>query len=69
MASALNPHVLHQSCNRAAGDNEPLAAQLMPDLADAIDAPVLFENTANLGSQGFIAAGMVRHASWISPLR
>jgi hypothetical protein len=67
--NALNIHVLHQPRDRAAGDIEALAAQLVPDLAHAVDAPVLFEDTADLGAQGFIAAGTVRQASWISPLR
>ena len=67
--NALNTHALHQPGDRAAGDIEALAAQLVPDLAHAVDAPVLFENTADLGAQGFIEAGAVRQAGWISPLR
>src|SRR5690606_28206988 len=41
--NALNAHVLHQPCHRAASDIEALAAQLVPDLAQAVDAPVVLE--------------------------
>jgi hypothetical protein len=44
--NALNPHVLHQPRDRAASDIEALAAHRMPDLAHAIDAPVLLERLA-----------------------
>lgn len=38
----LDTHALHQSGDCAAGGIEVLAAQLVPDLAHAVDAPVLF---------------------------
>jgi len=48
---ALNIHVLHRACHHAAGDVEALAAQLVPDLPDAIDAPVVLENAPDLEPQ------------------
>lgn len=45
--NALNIHVLHQSCHRAAGGVEALAAQLVPYLTDAADTPVLIEDAAD----------------------
>jgi hypothetical protein len=52
----LNIHVLHQPRDRAAGDVEALAAQLVPDLAHPIDAPVVFEDALDLGAQLFVPA-------------
>ncbi len=49
---ALNTHALYQPCDCAAGDVEALATELVPDLADAVDAPVLFEDASDLGSPG-----------------
>lgn len=43
--NALNARALHQPCDRAAGDIEVFATQLPPDLANTINAPVLFEDT------------------------
>ena len=40
---ALKAHALHQPRNRAAGDVEAFPPQLLPDLAHAIDPPVLLE--------------------------
>ena len=57
--NALNTHVLHQPCDCAAGEVEALAAQLMPDLADAVDTPVLLEHMTDLGPQGLITAGTI----------
>jgi len=48
---ALNIHVLRQPRDRAAGDVDPLAAQLVPDLADAKDTPVVLENAPDLEPQ------------------
>src|SRR5690606_30021863 len=49
-------------------DIESFPDELPPDLANAADPPVFFENTPDLGPQGFIVAGAVRQASRISPL-
>ena len=59
MAKALNIHVLHQPRDRAAGDVEALAAQLVPDLADARDLEVLLPDAFDLGPQGGITTGTV----------
>jgi hypothetical protein len=58
--NALNPHALHQPCHRASGDIEALAAELPPDLAHAVDAPVLLEDTPDLGPQRHVPARTVR---------
>src|SRR5690606_39669938 len=52
--------VLHQPCHRAASDIEALAAQLEPDLAQAVDAPVVLENTPYLGAQRLVPFGTIR---------
>lgn len=49
---ALNSHVFHQPCHSATRDIEVLPDELPPDLADAIDPPVLLEHTSDLGPQG-----------------
>jgi hypothetical protein len=54
--NALNAHLLHQPSHRAPGDVEAFAAHLVPDLACAVDAPVVFEDTPDLGSQRLIPA-------------
>src|SRR5690606_17263882 len=59
-SNALNAHVLHQPCHRAASDIEALAAQLVPDLAQAVDAPVVLENTPYLGAQRLVPFGTIR---------
>ena len=41
--NTIDTYAFHQSGNRAANDIEPLAAQLVPDLAHAVDPTVLFE--------------------------
>lgn len=69
MASALNTHALHQPGNRAAGDVKTFPLQLPPDLPHAIDPPVLFENTQDLGPQCLVTPGTVRQSGRISPLR
>ena len=52
---ALQPHRLHQPRHRAAGDVEPLALQLPPHLARAVDAEVLLEHTFDFDLQSRIA--------------
>jgi hypothetical protein len=69
MAKALNIHVLHQPRDRASGDIEALAAQLAPDLANAIDAPVVLEDASDLGLQVFIPTRTIRPPRRIGPLR
>jgi len=60
---ALDAHVRHQPCHRATRDTEEaLPDELPPDLADAMDPPVLFENPPDLGPRGLIAAGTIRQA-------
>ena len=49
--NALNIHVLHQPRDRAAHDSKALAAQLVPDLAHAVDAPVLLEDAPDIWPQ------------------
>src|SRR5690606_17926388 len=46
--------------HRAASDIEALAAQLVPDLAQAVDAPVVLENTPYLGAQRLVPFGTIR---------
>jgi hypothetical protein len=45
---------------RAAGDVNTLPLQLPPDLPNAIDPPVLFENPPDLGPQCLVTPGTVR---------
>jgi hypothetical protein len=52
---ALKAHVLHEPRYRAAGHVEALALELTPDLADAVDAPVLLEHPQDLRPQRFVA--------------
>lgn len=66
--NALNIHVLHQPRDRAASDNKALAAQLVPDLAHAVDAPVLFEDTPDLWPHRLVPARAIRPQGWIGPL-
>ena len=67
--NALNAHTLHQPCHRASGDIEALAAQLPPDLPDAVDPPVLFEYPQDLGAQGRVSTCPIRQPRWFSPPR
>jgi hypothetical protein len=67
--NALNIHVLHQPRDSAAGNVETLAAQLVPDLAHAVDAPVLLEDSPDLGAQRLIPVRTIRPPGRIGPLR
>ncbi|KJZ32866.1 hypothetical protein TW83_01035 [Paracoccus sp. S4493] len=64
---ALNTHVLYQSGDCATGDIDAFPIQLTPDLAHAVDAPVLFENTRDLGPQRFVAPDAIRQSGRIGP--
>ena len=61
-----NPHVLHQPRQRASRDIEALVAKLPPDLPDAIDLPVPFEDSKDLGAQRLVAARPIRQSGRIS---
>ena len=65
---ALKPHVTHQPCYGAAGDIDAFSRQLSPDLANAIDTPVLLEHAPDLGSQCFVTPRPIRQPSRIGPL-
>jgi len=56
----LKTHRPHKSSHSAAGDIEPLTLQLPPDLANAINAEVLLEDTTYLDLQTDIVAGADR---------
>ena len=56
---ALDAHVLHQSLDGASGHVEPFPAHLAPDLAHAVDAPVVLEDTLDLTGAGTEDAQMV----------
>lgn len=64
---ALKAHVLHQPCSRAAGDLEALTAELPPDLADAVDAPVRLEHATDLGAQRVVPTRAIRQSRRIGP--
>ena len=57
---AADAHVVHQPCHLAPRHIEAFPKELPPDLADAVDAPVLFENTPDLEPQSSIATRTVR---------
>ena len=65
----LNAHALHQPCHRASGNIEAFSAQLPPDLAHAVDAPVLLEHAQDLWPQGLVPARPVGLPRGIGPLR
>ena len=67
--NALTIHVLHQPRDSAADDIEPLAAQLVPDLGHAVDAPVLLEYTPDLGAHLLIPVRTIRPPGRSGPLR
>lgn len=58
----LQAHRPHKPGDTAAGDVKAFTLQLPPDLANAIDAEVLFEDTTYLDFQADIAAGADRQA-------
>lgn len=62
-------HRPHQPRDRAAGDIEPLAPQLPPNLADTIDPEVGFEHAPHLDPERSIASRPRRKAHWIPTLR
>lgn len=67
--NALNTHTLHQPCHRASGNIEAFPTKLTPDLAHAVDTPVLFEDTPDLRLQRRVAPGTLRLPIRIGPLR
>ena len=62
-------HHPHEPCDRAARDVKPLAPQLPPHLADAVDAVVGVEHAPHLDAKGEIATRPRRQAQWITALR
>src|SRR5690606_18507499 len=64
----LQAHRPHKPCDGAAGDIEAFPLQLPPDLAHAIDAKVLLEDTTYLDLQADIAAGADRQAVHVQAL-
>jgi hypothetical protein len=64
---ALQAHGSHQARHGAAGDCDPLSAELPPDLAHAIDPEVLLEHAPDLGFQGLVALGSRRSLPRINP--
>ena len=66
---ALNTHPLHQPGHGAAGNREAFPIQLTPDLAHAVDAPVLLEDALDLGPQDCVAPGTIRQPGRIGPPR
>lgn len=64
----LQAHRPHKPGDTAAGDLKAFTLQLPPDLANAIDAEVLFEDTTYLDLQADIAAGADRQAIHVPTL-
>ena len=58
----------HQTRHRASGDIEALPLHLPPDLADAVDTEVLFEDAPNFTLQGGVAADACREPAGICAL-
>ena len=65
----LNKHAFHQPRHRVSRDIEALAAKLPPDLPDALDPPVLFEDPKDLGAQSLVPACTIRQPRRIGPPR
>jgi hypothetical protein len=65
----LQAHIAHQPLDGAAGNVEPFAHHLSPDLADAVNREVLGEHSSYLGLEGNIAPRPRRQAQWILSLR
>jgi hypothetical protein len=63
----LQTHGSHQARHRAAGDPDPLPAELPPDLPDAVDAEVLLEHAPDLDHEHRVALGAGRQLGGISP--
>lgn len=64
----LQAHRPHKPGDSAAGDIEAFTLQLPPDLANAIDAEILLEDTTYLDLQADIAAGTDRQAIHVQSL-
>ena len=62
----LQAHGPHQARHRAAGDPDPLPAELPPDLPDAIDAEVRLKDPPDLDHQRRVASGSGRQPAGIS---
>ena len=62
-------HCPHQPGNGTAGNVEPLAPQLPPDLTHTVDAEVGLEHAPHLDPEHGIAPRPRRQAQWILPLR
>jgi hypothetical protein len=67
--SPLQAHGPHQARHCAAGDPDPLPAQLAPDLPDTVDAEVLFEHAPDRDGQSRIAFGPCRQLARIGTPR
>src|SRR3954463_7837041 len=63
----LQAHGPHQARHRAAGDPDPLPAELSPDLADAVDAEVRLIHAPDLDHQCCIPPGARGQPLRISP--
>ena len=59
----------HQARDGAAGDRDPLSAELPPDLAHPIDPEVLLEDAPDLNLEPRVAPGSRRQLARISPSR
>ena len=57
---ALQPHLPHQSLDRAAGDDDAFPAQLLPDFAGPVHGEVLVPDPLDLSSEPDIALGAAR---------
>src|SRR4051794_5678742 len=66
---AVKSHLLHQPRRRAAGDRDPLAAQLSPDLAHAVDPEVRLPDPADFRPKPDIALRAGWQARRIGPVR
>src|SRR4029079_17574419 len=63
----LQAHGPHEPRHRAAGDCDPLPAELAPDLADAVDAEVRLIHAPDLDLERRVALGSRGPLLWISP--
>src|SRR3954470_19291904 len=66
---AVKTHLLHQPRRRAAGDRDPLPAQLSPDLAHAVDPEVRLPDPADFRPKPDIAPRAGWQARRIGPVR
>lgn len=65
---ALKAEFAHQTGDSAAGDAVPLAPELTPDFAHAVDAEVLLEDPPNLDLQGEVTSRTLGQQGRIPPL-